>query len=67
LPLALEPVKSHIQPFYGVNRLFKPNDQVLEAAYYQNYCIDYHPISHNTKDHQVLIVGGPNTRPTNPK
>ena len=27
----------------------------------------FQPILHNTKDNQVLIVGGPNMPPTNPK
>jgi len=35
--------------------------KILKPAYYQNYCIDSNQILHNTKDHQVLIVGGPNT------
>jgi len=39
----------------------------MKPAYYQNYCIDSNQILHNTKDNQVLIVGGPNMPPTNPK
>jgi len=39
----------------------------MKPAYYQNYCIDSNQILHNTKDNQVLIVGGPNTPTTNPK
>jgi len=39
----------------------------MKPAYYQYYCIDSNHILHNTKDNQVLIVGGPNTPPTNPK
>jgi len=39
----------------------------MKPAYYQNYCIDSNQILHNTKDNQVLIVGGTNTPPTNPK
>jgi len=39
----------------------------MKPAYYQNYCIDSNQILHNTKYNQVLIVGGPNTPPTNPK
>jgi len=35
--------------------------KILKPAYYQNYCIDSNQILHKTKDHQVLIVGGPNT------
>jgi len=39
----------------------------MKPAYYQYYCIDYNHILHNTEDNQVLIVGCPNTPPTNPK
>jgi len=39
----------------------------LKPAYYQNYGIDSNQIFHNTNDHQLLIVGGPNTAPTNPR
>jgi len=34
--------------------------KILQPAYYQTYCIDSNQILHNTKDHQVLIVRGPN-------
>jgi len=48
--------------------IFKPNAQkILKAAYYQNDCISSNRILHNTKDHRLLIVGGSNTRPTNPR
>jgi len=39
----------------------------MKPAYYQNYCINLNQILHNTKDRQVLIVGGTNTPPINPK
>jgi len=39
----------------------------MKPAYYQYYCINSNHILHNTKDNQVLIVGGPNTPPINPK
>jgi len=39
----------------------------MKSAYYQNYCIDSNKILHNTKDNKELIVGGPNTPPTNSK
>jgi len=39
----------------------------MKPAYYQDYCIDSNQILHNTKYNKVLIVGGPNTPPTNPK
>jgi len=35
--------------------------KILKPVYYQNYCIDSNQILHNTKDHQVLIMGCPNT------
>jgi len=33
--------------------------KILKPAYYQNYCNDSNQILHITKNHQVLIVGGP--------
>ena len=39
---------------------------ILVSVYYQNYCINSTQILHNTKDQQVLIMGGPDTCPTNP-
>ena len=39
----------------------------MKSAYYQNYCIHSNQFLHNTKDNKVLIVGGPNTPPTNSK
>ena len=41
--------------------------KILKSAYYQKYFIDFNQILHNTKDHQMLIVGCPNTHPTNPR
>jgi len=38
--------------------LFKPNG---------HYCIDSNQILHSNRDLQVVIVGGRNTRPTNPR
>jgi len=40
---------------------------ILVSVYYQNYCINSTQILHNTKDQQVLIMGGPDTCPTNPR
>jgi len=31
------------------------------------YVIAYNQILHNDRDHQVVVVGGPNRRPTNPR
>ena len=33
----------------------------------RNYYTDYNQILHSHKDHQILFVGGPNTRKTNPR
>jgi len=51
-----------------VNRLFTGlTCKILKPAYYRNYCIDSNQILHNIIDHKVLIVGGPNTAPRNPR
>ena len=42
--------------------VFKPVGQNIE-----NYCINFNQILHNDRDHQVVIVGGPNRRLTNPR
>jgi len=42
--------------------VFKPIGQNTE-----NYCINFNQILHNDRDHQVVIVGGPNRRLTNPR
>jgi len=36
-------------------------------VYYRNYRSDSSQILHSNKDHQILIMGGPNTRTTNPR
>jgi len=41
--------------------------EISKVSCYRNYCIDFNQIWHNDKDHQVVIVGGPSRRPTNPK
>ena len=57
-------VKSPENPnFWGVNRSF----QAKRAKYYRNYCIDFNQILHNDRNHQVVVVGGPNRRTTNPR
>jgi len=62
-------VKSHKNPnFGGVNRHFQEKTgKILKVSCYQNYCIDFNQILHNDKDHQQVVVGGPNRRPTNPR
>ena len=47
-----------------MNRRF----QAKQTKYcHRNYCIDFNQIWHNIRDHHVVIVGGPNKRPTSPK
>ena len=41
--------------------------KTLKLAYYRNYCTDSNQILHSDKDQQMLFVGGPNTRKTNPR
>jgi len=54
--------------FGGVNRFFSGlTRKILKPAYYQNYCINSSQILHNIKDHQVLLVGGPNAALTYPR
>jgi len=40
---------------------------MLKVSYYRNYCINFNQILHNDRDRQVVAVGGPNRRPTNPR
>jgi len=48
--------------FWGVNRRLISSQigKILKVSCYRNYCIDFNQIWHNDKDHQVVIVGGPN-------
>jgi len=39
----------------------------MKVSCYRNYCIDFNQIWHSDRDHQVVIVGGPNRRPPNPR
>ena len=41
--------------------------KILKVSCYRKYCIDFNQIWHNDRDHQVVIVGGPGRRPTNPR
>ena len=62
-------VKSAENPnFWGVNRRFQAKRaKILKVSCYRNYCIDFNQILHNDRDHQVVIAGGPNRRPRNPR
>jgi len=52
----------------GMNRKSKTGN-ILKVSFYQNYCIDFNQIQIrvNDRDHQGVIMGGPNRRPTNPR
>ena len=41
--------------------------KILKVSCYRNYCNDFNQIWRNDRDHQVVVVGGPNRRPTNPR
>jgi len=48
-------------PLWGCEYVFSSTTcKILKPAYYLR--IDSNQILHNTKDHEVLIVGGPNKR-----
>ena len=40
---------------------------ILKLAYYWNYCTDFNQILHNDRGHQIIFVGGPDRRITNPR
>ena len=67
----------HFTPFLGSNPQ-KPKfwvwigvsgqtGKILTVLYYRNYCVDSYQILQNDRYHQVVIVGGVNTWPTNPR
>jgi len=35
--------------------------EIVNLAYYRNYCIDSNQILHDDKDHQMPFMGGSNT------
>jgi len=41
--------------------------KILKVSCYRNYCIDFNQILHNDRDHQEVVAGCPNRRPTNPR
>jgi len=51
-----------------VNRRFSSQAwKILKISYCRNYFIDVNQILHNDRDHRIVIVGGPNSRITNPR
>jgi len=68
--LILHPISGSNCPkplFMGVNRLFQAKHANIQTVILSNYCTDYNQILHNDKDHQVILVGGPNKLQRNPK
>ena len=54
--------------FGGVNRRFQAKRaKILKVSDYRNYYIDFNQNLHNDRDHQVVVVDDPNSRPTNPR
>jgi len=54
--------------FWGREQaLSSQTGKLLKVSCYRNYCIDFNQIWHNDRNHQVVIVGGPNRRQTNPR
>jgi len=62
-------VKSPENPnFLGREYAFSSQTgKILKVSCYRNYSIDFNQLLHNDRDHQVVVVGGPNRRPTNPR
>jgi len=61
-------VKCSKNPYFGAwMGIFKPNAQNINIVYFRNYCTDSDHILDSDNDHQILLVGGPNTRKTNPR
>ena len=57
-----------IAPHFGGEIPRKPQTgKILKVSRCRNYCINFNQIWQNDRDHQVVIVGGPNECPTNPR
>jgi len=41
--------------------------KIVKVSYYRNYSIDSSHILQNDRNHQLVVVGGPNKRQTNPR
>ena len=41
--------------------------KILKVSCYRNYYIDFNKILHNDRNPQVVVAGGPNRRPGNPR
>ena len=55
-------------PILGRESAFSSQpSKILKVSCYRNYCIDINQIWRNHRDYQLVIVGGPSRRPTNPK
>jgi len=54
--------------FWGRELAFSSQTgKILKVSCYRNYCIDFNQILHNDRDRQMVVVDGPNRRPTNPR
>jgi len=66
--LSILRVKYPIAPIFGAWIAFlSQTGKILKVSCYQNYCIDFNQTWHNDTDHQEVIVGGTNMRPTKPR
>ena len=62
----------YCSPFWGWNPPqplppFCQTGKIMQLSYYRIYCIYFSIIVHNDRDRQVVIVGGLNTCPANPR
>jgi len=54
--------------FWGREQAFSSQTgKILKVSCYRKYCINFNQIWRNDRGHQVVIVGGPSRRPTNPR
>jgi len=54
--------------FWGREYAFSSQTgKILKVSCYRNHCIDFNQIWRNDTDQQVVIMGGPSRRPTNPR
>jgi len=55
-----------IRPWRLLGKWVKYNENFIYLYLFISF-FGNSPTGHNYRDHQVVIVGGPNTRPTNPR